>query len=89
MEPSFVVLTETQFNKIIERLEHFEKAIPKDEEREEYLTSSEVQSMLNVCPKTLQNYRDKKKISFIQRGRKILYKHSDVEQFLNGGYIEK
>ena len=87
MEPSFVVLTEAQFHEIMERLKHIEEAIPLA--KEEFLTSSQVQSMLNVCPKTLQNYRDKRKISFIQQGRKIIYKRSDIEQFLNGGYIEK
>ncbi len=38
---------------------------------------------LQVCSKTLQNYRDDGLIEFTQISRKIYYKQSDLNTFLN------
>lgn len=43
---------------------------------------------LNVCSKTLQNYRDNGLIRFTQVGRKISYSQQDLNIFLNKNKIE-
>ena len=54
----------------------------------EWLTNSDVQKMLGVSSKTLQNYRKEGKIGFSQVSKKIYYRHSDVQNFLNKNYYK-
>lgn len=52
------------------------------------LTSDEVCNILNVSSRTLQTYRDKQIINFVQCGRKILYTESDIQTFLDAHHIK-
>ena len=56
-------------------------------ETEEYLTTAEVKQILHVSQKTLQDYRKKRLIPFIQRGRKIYVKRSDLDAFQEANRI--
>lgn len=49
---------------------------------EKYLTNREVCQLLRISSRTLQNWRDAGKISFIRIKGKILYKESIVFTFL-------
>jgi hypothetical protein len=51
------------------------------------LTSKDVCEILNISSRTLQNYRDKRIISFTQVGRKLFYRHQDLEAFLNNNHM--
>ena len=51
---------------------------------ERYLTDREVKT----CRRTLQEYRDAGRMSYIQLGGKILYRESDIERLLMEGYRE-
>lgn len=53
----------------------------------EVLTPQEVCHLLGVSKRTLQNYRDKRVIPFIQISRKIYFKASDIEEYLDRHYI--
>ena len=53
-----------------------------------WLTGDEVCHLLGISKRTLQNYRDKRIIPFTQIGRKIYYKASDVDDFLERYYIK-
>ena len=57
-------------------------------EEEEYLSSKQVCKELNVCARTFQRYHDEKRIAFIQKGRKICVKRSDLEAFQEANRIE-
>lgn len=46
-------------------------------------TSEQVCTMLGIATKTLQNYRDRKRISFSRVGTKIWYTAKDVQEFLS------
>ncbi|MEO6962224.1 MAG: helix-turn-helix domain-containing protein [Puia sp.] len=46
------------------------------------LTGTKVCEMLDISPRTLQNYRDRGMISFSQVGRKIYYTTEEVEIFI-------
>lgn len=46
----------------------------------------EVAKLLKTCRRTLQEYRDAGRMSYIQLGGKILYRESDIERLLMEGY---
>jgi excisionase family DNA binding protein len=58
------------------------KGEPNDRQMHKNYTSSEACKYLNVCTKTLQNYRDNGLLAFTQIGRKICYTHADLNAFL-------
>ena len=53
---------------------------------EHFLTGKEVRERLYISPRTLQDYRDKRIISYTQFAGKILYKESDLERLLEENY---
>ena len=55
---------------------------------EHFLTSKEVCERLYISPRTLQDYRDKGIIPYMQFAGKILYKMSDLEKMLDNNYKE-
>ena len=57
-------------------------------ETEEYLTTAEVKQILHISQKTLQEYRRRRLIPFIQRGRKIYVKRSDLDAFQEANRIK-
>jgi len=67
------------FNKI-SQVHHILNAERNDSAK--VYTNKEACLYLNVCSKTLQNYRDTGQISFIQNGRKILYTQVELNAFL-------
>ena len=53
---------------------------------ERYLTNNDVASMLHISLRTLQDWRDTRKIPYIQISGKVLYKESDVRRLLEDNY---
>ena len=53
---------------------------------ERFLTDKEVSAWLKVSRRTLQDYRNNGMVSYYQLGSKILYKESDIEKLVMGGY---
>ena len=53
---------------------------------ERFLTDTEVSAWLKVSRRTLQDYRNNGMVSYYQLGGKILYKESDIEKLVMGGY---
>lgn len=51
-----------------------------------YLTGREVCEHLFISPRTLQDYRNKGIIPYIQIAGKILYRHSDINLLLQENY---
>ena len=51
---------------------------------ESYLTGEEVMELFSLCPRTLQNYRDRRVLPTI--GSKILYPRSEIEKILDRNY---
>ena len=54
-----------------------------------YLTGREVCEHLFISPRTLQDYRDKSIIPYIQIAGKILYRHSDINRLLQENYVRQ
>jgi len=55
---------------------------------ERFLTDKEVSEVLKVSRRTLQDYRNQGRISYIQLGGKMLYRESDLVRLLNENYYE-
>ncbi len=53
---------------------------------EKWLDTQDLVLLLKTSKRTLQAYRDDKKIAYSQIGNKIYYKASDVEKFLKNNY---
>lgn len=53
---------------------------------ERYLTDKEVAEKLKVSRRTLQEYRNDRKLPFILFGGKVLYRESDIEKMLQESY---
>ena len=53
---------------------------------ERFMTDKEVSAWLKVSRRTLQDYRNTGMIAYYQLGGKILYKESDIEKLVMGGY---
>ena len=49
---------------------------------ESYLTGEEVMELFSLCPRTLQNYRDRRVLPYTTIGSKILYPRSLIEKIL-------
>ncbi|MDL2320021.1 helix-turn-helix domain-containing protein [Alistipes sp. OttesenSCG-928-B03] len=59
----------------------------QDEINSQYIESAKAREMLGISQKTWQNYRDERRIPFIQFGRKIYVKRADLDAFMNEHYI--
>ena len=55
---------------------------------EEYLNTKQVCATLGISTRTFQRWRDENRIPFIQRGRKIYVKRSELDAFQNANLIE-
>jgi excisionase family DNA binding protein len=53
-----------------------------------WLTSEEVCHILKISKRTLQSYRDREILPYAQIGRKIYYKASDIDDYLDAYYIK-
>ena len=53
---------------------------------ERFFTDKEVSARLKVSRRTLQDYRNERRIAYLQLGGKILYRESDIEKMLLDGY---
>lgn len=86
------LITETQLKALMtETLDEYRKSITAKENRdgsEEYLGCKQVCKELGISTRTFQRYRDEHLIPFIQRGRKIYVKRSDLDAFQEANRIE-
>lgn len=72
-----------KIDELLERIEGFEK-----NQEDKLLTNEEIMELLGISKRTAQNYRDQGLISFSKHGKKIHYKMSDVQTFLENNKIK-
>ena len=88
---SVYLVTESQLEAIMKKvLDEYRK---RDQDvktgvMEQYLSGKQVCQELNISSRTFQRYRDQHRIPFIQRGRKIYVKRSDLDTFQEANRIE-
>ena len=68
-----------------EILAEYQETHRKDEE--EYLTVEETSRILNISTKTRRKYRKMRLIPYVQRGRKIYVKRTDLDAFQEANRI--
>ena len=56
---------------------------------EHFYTDGELSKKLKLSRRSLQDYRNEGRISYIKLGGKILYRSSDIEKMLENGYRDK
>jgi len=57
-------------------------------ETSKWISSEEVCRLLMISKRTLQSYRDRGILPFAQIGRKIYYKASEIDDFLERHHIK-
>ena len=63
-------------------------AIVRQANRKEFLTTAEVEELTGMSPRMQKYHRDAGNLPFSQEGRKIIYKTSDLERFIEERRIE-
>ena len=75
-----------QLDTILDGIESMNEKSRASFGNERFLTDKEVSAWLKVSRRTLQDYRNNGMVSYYQLGGKILYKESDIEKLVMGGY---
>lgn len=75
-------------DEVANNLEIGVNALATSASQERYLNNNQVCKMLHISQRTLQDYRDKGRISFYKLEGKILYKLSDIENLLESNYYK-
>lgn len=75
-------------DEITSNLEIGVNALASSSSQERYLNNNQVCEMLHISQRTLQDYRDKGRISFYKLEGKILYKLSDIQKLLEDNYYK-
>lgn len=80
---SFSVLETEKLEALIAKVNKVYEILNAERQRADRVyPNKEACKYLNVCSKTLQNYRDSGLIRFSQAGRKIYYTQSNLDEFL-------
>ncbi len=75
-----------QLDTMLDGIENMNEKSKASFGNERFLTDKEVSAWLKVSRRTLQDYRNNGMVSYYQLGGKILYKESDIEKLVMGGY---
>lgn len=86
MDINILQIPESKFNELLsklDRLEENQNRIFELAQKEVLFDSKYIQDLLNISQKTLQGFRDKKQIEYIQIGGLVRYKKDSIEAFLH------
>ena len=75
-----------QLDSMLDGIESMNEKSKASYGNERFMTDKEVSAWLKVSRRTLQDYRNNGMVSYYQLGGKILYKESDIEKLVMGGY---
>lgn len=77
--------------KLEDKIDKILSAISKsnNQQSNETYTNKDLCRRLGVCPKTLQQYRKNGIIEFSQTGRKIHYRESQIQKFLDNHRVNQ
>lgn len=88
MANQVLIIDEHEFDKLIRKIDRISNKLDtldlksNDGFKDKWYVTEEVCKILNVSRRTLQNMRDKQTIKFKKTGKKIYYKASDIEEYL-------
>lgn len=87
-----ITIESEAFKEIIKKIDEIGRKIDtriigaKDDDT--WLDTQEVCLLLKICKRTLQYYRNKRKLPYVRLGSKIFYKKADLEKYLKKHYIK-
>lgn len=87
-ESEWIIYFTSSIEKIVANMERMRKEYRPTLGGERFFTDKEVAERLKISRRTLQEYRNEGRISYIQFGGKIIYRESDIERLLKDGYHE-
>ena len=88
MATPVMIIDEHEFGKLVRKIDQLsdklEQLILKSNDgfKEKWYVTEEVCKLLSVSKRTLQKMRDSNAIKFTKSGKKIYYKASDIEEYL-------
>ncbi len=88
MANTVIIVDEHEFGKLLRKIDNLSEKVDSislssnDGFKDKWYVTEEVCKLLKVSRRTLQTMRDNKTISFKKSGRKIYYKASDIETYL-------
>ena len=88
---NMVVLPETEWQILRENLKEIKSLVTNrnvEDLNAEWMESTEARKRLGVSKSTWQTYRDQRRISFCQFGRKIYVRRADLNAFMKEHYIK-
>ncbi len=78
-----VLLLKSNYEAVQEALEEIRKKVNKiTSPSEHFVDNLAFIKLMNISPRTAQSWRDDGKIGFSQQGKKIYYRMSDIDKFL-------
>ncbi|WP_084439478.1 helix-turn-helix domain-containing protein [Dyadobacter alkalitolerans] len=72
----------------LSRLTKFIMSQQKEDIYNEILDAKEAARYLKVCTRQVENLRKQKRLSFIQDGKMIRYKRSDLQKYIAEHYVK-
>ena len=94
MEENVIDLNREEIKDLFSRTEHAKSLLERmlKEYRpavnnERYYNNEHLEQMFHVDTRTLQNYRNDRKISYTRLVGKVLYLESDIRQLLEDNYV--
>lgn len=88
MANTMIIVDELEFIKLVRKINQISEKLDgltlksNDGFKDKWYVTDEVCKLLNVSKRTLQKMRDSKTINFTKSGKKIYYKASDIEKYL-------
>lgn len=88
MATPVMIIDEQEFSKLMRKIDQLSDKLEKlslksnDGFKDKWYVTEEVCKLLNVSKRTLQKMRDSSSIRFTKSGKKIYYKASDIEVYL-------
>lgn len=87
---TMVVLPQSELESIKNEIQEIKNLIKLSNEESfmnRWVESEEARKQFGVCGRTWQSMRDKRVIPFTQFGRKIYFRQSDIEAFLEKNIV--
>ena len=83
-----VILKQEEYNELINSIKEIKSKLMEKPKSitDEFIENDSFLELMKISRRTAQTWRDEGIISFSQRGKKIYYRNSDIEKFLDANY---
>ena len=82
-----VPMTKSQFEAVQKALDEIKESMEKlTSPSEHFIDNQAFMNLMKISSRTAQAWRDDGKIGFSQHGKKIYYRMSDIDRFLDAQY---